>query len=72
MQIKLAEDQRKAAETSRAAADNAYREALGLSPEQFIELARINMEQAVCGPNGKGNCTFIQNGSATPVMDLKH
>jgi hypothetical protein len=24
---------------------------------------------AVCGPNGKANCTFIQNG-ATPVCNL--
>lgn len=70
IQIRMAEDQRKGAETSRAAADNAYRQALGLTPEQFIELSRINMQREVCGPNGKGTCTFIQNG-ATPVYNLR-
>jgi regulator of protease activity HflC (stomatin/prohibitin superfamily) len=35
-QTKLAEDQRQQAEQSRANADNAYREAMHLSPEQFI------------------------------------
>jgi regulator of protease activity HflC (stomatin/prohibitin superfamily) len=68
-QTKLAEDQRKAAETSRAEADNAYREAMHLSPEQFIQLETIKMQNQVCGPNGKGTCTFIQNG-ATPVYNL--
>ena len=37
-QTKLAEDQRMLAEQSRATADNAYREAMHLSPEQFIQL----------------------------------
>jgi regulator of protease activity HflC (stomatin/prohibitin superfamily) len=63
-QRKLAEDQRRAAETSRAEADNAYREAMHLSPEQFIQLEMIKMQHEVCGPNGKGTCTFIQNGTA--------
>ena len=61
-QRKLAEDQRLQAETSRAAADNGYREAMHLSPEQFIQLKQIEMQESVCGPNGKGTCTFIQNG----------
>src|ERR1700724_3285478 len=68
-QRKLAEDQRRAAETSRAEADNAYREAMHLSPEQFIQLETIKMQRAVCGTDGKANCTFIQNG-ATPVYNL--
>ena len=68
-QTKLAEDQRLLAEQSRAAADNAYREAMHLSPEQFIQLETIKMQEAVCGPAGKANCTFIQNG-ATPVYNL--
>jgi len=63
-QRKLAEDQRRAAETSRAEADNTYREAMHLSPEQFIQLEMIKMQHEVCGPNGKGTCTFIQNGTA--------
>jgi hypothetical protein len=67
-QIKLAEDQRKAAEEARAAADNAYRQALGLSPEQYVQLKRIEMERAVCG---EGKCTFIENGSAVPTFAVK-
>src|SRR5438105_3596623 len=42
-QTKLAEDQRRAAEQSRADADNAYRESMHLSPEQFIQLKAIEM-----------------------------
>ena len=50
-------------------ADNAYREAMHLSPEQFIQLETIKMQNQVCGINGKATCTFIQNG-ATPVYNL--
>jgi len=67
-QKKLAEDKRMAAEQSRANADNAYREAMHLSPEQFIQLETIKMQRDVCG-EGKTGCTFIQNG-ATPVYNL--
>lgn len=56
---KLAEDQRLQAEESRAAADNAYREAMHLSPEQFIQLESIGMQKEVCR---EGKCTFIANG----------
>jgi regulator of protease activity HflC (stomatin/prohibitin superfamily) len=68
-QRKLAEDQRASAETSRARADNAYREAMGLSPQQFIQLETVKMQREVCGDQGKRTCTFIQNG-AQPVYDL--
>lgn len=68
-QTKLAEDQRMLAEQSRASADNAYREAMHLSPEQFIQLEMIKMQARVCGEQGKASCTFIQNG-ATPVYNL--
>lgn len=68
-QRKLAEDARLQAEQSRAAADNAYREAMKLSPEQFLQLETIKMQHSVCGAEGKANCTFIQNG-AQPVYDL--
>ena len=68
-QRKLAEDQRKAAETSRANAVNAYREAMQLSPAQFIQLETVKMQMEVCGERGKATCTFIQNG-AQPVYDL--
>lgn len=69
-QVKLAEDARKAAEQSRAEADNAYRNALGLSPEQFIQLQSINMERDVCKSGAK--CTFIENASkSSPILDAR-
>ena len=67
-QIKLAEDQRKMAEQSRAAADNAYRQAIGLSPEQYVQLKRIEMEAKVCAD---GKCTFIENGGAMPAINVR-
>ena len=67
-QIKLAEDQRKAAEEARAAADNAYRQALGLSPEQYVQLKQIEMQRDVCL---KGGCTFIQNSGAALALSTR-
>ena len=71
-QRKLAEDQRKTAEKSRADADNAYREAMQLSPDQFLRLETIKMQHEVCGPNGKANCTFLMGASSgvTPVLSV--
>lgn len=57
------------AEQSRADADNAYRESMHLSPEQFIQLKAIEMQRAVCGEQGKAGCTFITSGIA-PVYNL--
>lgn len=58
-----AEVSRKQAELARAEADNAYRSQMSLTPEQFVDLERINMQRDVC-TKGKG-CTFIiGNGSA--------
>src|SRR5258706_5648839 len=67
-QTKLAEVQRKSAEEARAAADNAYRQAIGLSPEQYVQLKRIEMENRVCAD---GKCTFIENGAAVPAFSVK-
>jgi regulator of protease activity HflC (stomatin/prohibitin superfamily) len=67
-QRKLAEDQRKMAEESRATADNAYRQAIGLSPEQYVQLKRIEMEARVCAD---GKCTFIENGGAMPSFNVR-
>lgn len=67
-QIKLAEEQRKSAEEARAAADNAYRQAIGLSPEQYVQLKRIEMERAVCEA---GKCTFIVNSGAVPAFNVR-
>ena len=66
-QIAQAEDQRKNAETARAAADNAYRQAIGLTPEQYVQLKRIEMEVKVCS---EGKCTFIENAGAMPALSL--
>lgn len=70
-QKKLAEDQRVMAEQSRAKADNAYREAMQLSPEQFLRLETIKMQHNVCGSAGKAGCTFLMNTGVSPVYDLK-
>lgn len=61
-QTKIAEDNRKAAEQARAEADNAYRQSMQLSPEQFVDLQRIQMMQKVC--EVQGHCTFVVGGSA--------
>jgi regulator of protease activity HflC (stomatin/prohibitin superfamily) len=67
-QRKIAEDARLEAERSRAAADNAYRNSLGLSPAQFISLEAINMQRAAC--TGGTTCTFVLNGSALPTISV--
>jgi hypothetical protein len=61
-----AEDQRKEAEQARAASDNAYRNALGMSSEQFIQLEAIHAQRDVCL---KGGCTMIM-GSGTPLLNI--
>jgi regulator of protease activity HflC (stomatin/prohibitin superfamily) len=68
IQIKNAEIQRKSAEEARAAADNAYRQAIGLSPEQYVQLKRIEMELKVCA---EARCTFIENAGALPAFGVK-
>lgn len=69
-QRKLAEDARKQAETSRAASDNAYRLAMGMAPNQFIQLENIKMMKEVCK---SGKCTFIVAPSAvSPIIDIRN
>lgn len=69
-QVKLAEDARKMAEESRAAADNAYRNQMGLSPDQFLQLENIKMQDRVCSSQAK--CTFIANaGRSQPILDAR-
>ena len=58
-QTALAEDQRKKAETARAEADNAYRLAMSLSPEQFIQLQQIQMLKTVCGDGREHAVSFL-------------
>jgi len=59
----LAENARAKNETARAAADNAYnsaiRDAMHLTPEQFLDLEAIKAMREVCKGGG---CTFITNG----------
>ena len=55
---------RKQAEIARAEADNAYRSQMSLSPEQFVELQRIEMMKKVCS---EGKCTFVA-GNATALI----
>ena len=66
---KLAEDSRLKAEQSRAAADNAYRQAMQLSPDQFLALETIKMQRDVCAKGG--TCTFFIGGNVTPVLNVK-
>jgi len=67
-QTQAAEEARKGAELARAEADNAYREKLGLSPEQFIHLQQIDMQKKVCDG---GKCTFIIGANVSPVLNVK-
>jgi uncharacterized membrane protein YqiK len=67
-QRKLAEDQRREAEASRATADNAYREAMRLSPDQFLQLEQIKMLHQVCQG---GKCTFLMGGGAVPTISVR-
>lgn len=66
-QRRLAEEQRIGAETARAKADNAYRQAMGLDPDNFIKLESIKAMEQVCG---KGNCQIITTG-ALPTFGIK-
>jgi regulator of protease activity HflC (stomatin/prohibitin superfamily) len=66
-QLKLAEDQRREHETSRAQADNAYREAMHLSPEQFLQLESIKAMREVCRD---GKCQIITTG-ALPTFGIE-
>lgn len=66
---KLAEDQRKMAEQSRAEADNAFRNAMQMSPEQYLRLETIKMQRDVCAG---GHCTFVlTDGKVTPIVNTK-
>ncbi len=65
LQTKIAEDNRKAAETARADADDAYRQHMSLSPEQFVDLQRIKMMHDVC--DNQVRCTFVV-GNATALV----
>ena len=48
--------------------DHAYREAMQLSPDQFLQLERIKMQRDVCAHGT--TCTFFIGGGASPVIDV--
>ena len=62
------EDQRKMAEESRTAADQAYNQKMGLNTEQYVSLRAIEMQREVCV---KGGCTFLFGGNAAPLLNIK-
>lgn len=57
-----AEEARRGAEAARANADNAYNREMGLTPGQFVDLKRIEMQREACA---KGTCIF---GNATSIV----
>lgn len=65
-----AEDLRKTNEEKRASADNAYRNAMGLNPEQFVQLEQIKGTIEAC--KVAKSCTLITNpGSVTPTIPVQ-
>lgn len=66
-QTTLAEQQRKLAEQARAEADNAYRVAMQLDPQQFLQLESIKAMRDVCGG---GKCSIVTTG-ALPTFGIK-
>jgi regulator of protease activity HflC (stomatin/prohibitin superfamily) len=67
-QGKLAEDQRKAREESRAAADAAYNNKMNLTPDQYLRLETIKMQDRVCAA---GHCTFFFGGVPTLTQPVR-
>ena len=68
---RAAEDQRKEAELARAAADNAYRNQMSLSPEQFIKLEEIKAKKILFEKCGAKDCHVIVSDGAAPLMISK-
>jgi regulator of protease activity HflC (stomatin/prohibitin superfamily) len=65
-----AEINRMKAEQARAAADNAYREKMSLSPDQFLQLESIKRYSESCA---KGtNCTFMFGATNTSMLVPQH
>jgi regulator of protease activity HflC (stomatin/prohibitin superfamily) len=64
---RVAEDQRKDAERARAAADNAYRNEMSLSPEQFIKLEEIKAKRVLFEKCGK-ECSVVVSDGHTPLL----
>lgn len=59
-----AEKQREQEQKAKAAADNAYRNAMAMSPEQFIQLEYIRRMSEACS---KSTCVIGQPGIALSI-----
>ena len=79
-QAKITEDERnqreiarRAAEESRAAADQAYNQKMGLNTEQYVALQQIAMLRDTCrrGAEQTGGCTFILGTAASPLLQIR-
>ena len=64
----LAEIARKTAEESRAAADRAYNDKMGITTQENVELRKTELLMQACA---KGGCTFLMGAGATPLIQLK-
>lgn len=61
-QAKLAEDARKEQQAAKAIADNAYRNGLAMSPEQFVQLELAKFHLAAC--QAAKECVILPPGTA--------
>lgn len=61
-QSKLAEDARKAQQEAKATADNAYRNGLGMNPEQFVALELAKYQLAAC--KEAKECVIVPPGTS--------
>jgi regulator of protease activity HflC (stomatin/prohibitin superfamily) len=67
IEAEAAELQRKSEQTAKAAADNAYRNAMGLSPEMFIQLESIKRYSDACAKSAHCIVTSGQTNIQVPV-----
>lgn len=65
---KKAEDERKAREESRAAADRAYNERIGITASDNVEIAKLRVISEACA---KGGCNVFIGGGAIPTLSVK-
>lgn len=65
IEAKAAEESRRESEEARAIADNAYRNKMGLDPQQFIELERIKRYSEACA---NGHC-IVTSGQANVMIN---
>ena len=70
------QDERKIAEAKRAEADDAYRNKMGLSPQQFIQLRGLEIEkekiEMVKSKGDKVSITMLMGGNAMPIYNVNH